>query len=670
MRFAGEYALDPGPCPADYLDRVTSVRKGSVYTTTRNYSPTDGTLTALNTTAAGSTIQNLSFGYDGLGNLTSRSGSGGTEPLTYDNLNRLKTSKQGTMTYDVNGNILNKPDVNGTTSISNYTYDPNHPHAVTTAFGYSMTYDLNGNLLSRTNGTESWSLAWTGFDKPLWMIKANGSTVAGSEFHYNAARSRVMQLEIDAATGAAPNQAPSHYIRKRLYGLGSTLEVNYSNTAGVGATPSWTLSPVGGVRIYVPGPEGIIGVREFNSTQPAGQQEKDLIYHYDHLGSIESITTAFASPPYTFTANANQSGYPGLFSEDAWGQRRNPFTWSGAPVTVGANASDVGGATSLTPRGFTGHEMLDGLGLVHMNGRIYDPLLGRFLSADIVVQAPGNLQAYNRYSYVVNNPLSLVDPTGFLNETAFGQQLFEDGTVGESFLSELETRSSAGWTYKSFSDYRGDTGNINGKVGGVTDDDHTTVYVQDKGSSMTTIVDHTVHETGHTYQPKSTTVGGYKDNERGAFRKEAQYGIDAKRPGDLTKRERDPKTGKKEYRVDEAAIDARLDDAYNLKGVDPNTKIAGSNLSDARFSRVEIVNVKMVRLSYEASAAEAAAKQANKTARQVEKEAKRADPAHKTEADAKAKEARAAADDAAARAKAARDQADEERKSLKKERGY
>jgi RHS repeat-associated protein len=55
----------------------------------------------------------------------------------------------------------------------------------------------------------------------------------------------------------------------------------------------------------------------------------------------------------------------------------------------------------------------DDLGLVHMNGRIYDPLLGRFLSADLVVQAPGDLQSYNRYSYVRNNPLSLTDPSGF-----------------------------------------------------------------------------------------------------------------------------------------------------------------------------------------------------------------------------------------------------------------
>ncbi len=48
-----------------------------------------------------------------------------------------------------------------------------------------------------------------------------------------------------------------------------------------------------------------------------------------------------------------------------------------------------------------------------MNGRIYDPLLGRFLSADVLVQSPNRLQSYNRYTYVMNNPLRLTDPTGY-----------------------------------------------------------------------------------------------------------------------------------------------------------------------------------------------------------------------------------------------------------------
>jgi RHS repeat-associated protein len=56
---------------------------------------------------------------------------------------------------------------------------------------------------------------------------------------------------------------------------------------------------------------------------------------------------------------------------------------------------------------------VDELGIIHMNGRIYDPELGRFLSADPNIQAPLNSQSHNRYSYVLNNPLKYTDPSGY-----------------------------------------------------------------------------------------------------------------------------------------------------------------------------------------------------------------------------------------------------------------
>lgn len=90
---------------------------------------------------------------------------------------------------------------------------------------------------------------------------------------------------------------------------------------------------------------------------------------------------------------------------DAWGLRRNPADW--APL-----ASPFGG-TQPTKRGYTGHEHLDNVELIHMNGRVQDPKLGLFISADPFVQAPYNGQSLNRYSYVWNNPLTLVDPSGF-----------------------------------------------------------------------------------------------------------------------------------------------------------------------------------------------------------------------------------------------------------------
>jgi len=56
--------------------------------------------------------------------------------------------------------------------------------------------------------------------------------------------------------------------------------------------------------------------------------------------------------------------------------------------------------------------MLDDVGLIHMNGRLYDPTLGVFMQGDPNIQSLGNLQNYNRYGYCFNNPLNCTDPTG------------------------------------------------------------------------------------------------------------------------------------------------------------------------------------------------------------------------------------------------------------------
>ena len=217
-------------------------------------------------------------------------------------------------------------------------------------------------------------------------------------------------------------------MRKRVYGLGPTLEANYDNAAASGAA-DWKLKKV---RLYVSGPDGTIGAREFDVTSGAAGTEKALVYHLDHLGSTQSITPWGVGNALA----ANATGESGRYSEDPWGARRNPFTWTGVPP---AN-TDNGGAQGLTPRGFTGHEMLDDLGFVHMNGRIYDPLLGRFLSADIFVGNPGNLQSFNRYSYVSNNPLTMVDPAGWWEVKLFGFTFGNEGPMlGKQVLSAFKT---------------------------------------------------------------------------------------------------------------------------------------------------------------------------------------------------------------------------------------
>lgn len=387
----------------DALDRITHFQKGG-YSTTRTYRPSDGVLTGISTTTSGSTtVQNLSFGYDGLGNLRKRTDGSLVEEATYDSLNRLESTQVAgqsvaSYTYEDNGNLSTKAGVSGT-----YGYDLLHPHAVASAGGYTMGYDPNGNLASRENAAlgEAWRFSYPGFDKPRWMARtAPGTGTKGSEFLYNAGRSRILQLEFESF-----GTAPGDYVRKRVYAYGASLELNYAKK------PAETVWGLDKIRVYVSGPDGVaLGAREWSPTKTSGPREDVYLYHADHLGSIHVVTPfAGAGAPA-----ADLKNKPGRFSETAWGQRRDPLTWVGAPTTT-----DDGGADSLTPRGFTGHEMLDDLGLVHMNGRIYDPLLGRMLSADVVVQFPGSLQSYNRYSYVQNNPLTLIDPTGFNSAAAF-----------------------------------------------------------------------------------------------------------------------------------------------------------------------------------------------------------------------------------------------------------
>lgn len=120
--------------------------------------------------------------------------------------------------------------------------------------------------------------------------------------------------------------------------------------------------------------------------------EKLLYLHKDHLGSVQVLTDAAGELVQEL-------------SYDAWGRRRDPSS--------GEYYTDTTEANAFTPRGFTGHEHLDMFDIVNMDGRMYDPMLGRFLSPDPYVQAPDFTQGLNRYIYCLNNPLSLYDPSGY-----------------------------------------------------------------------------------------------------------------------------------------------------------------------------------------------------------------------------------------------------------------
>ncbi len=137
--------------------------------------------------------------------------------------------------------------------------------------------------------------------------------------------------------------------------------------------------------------------------------------HTDYQGSTETITLSNGA----LKVNENFS---------AFGERRDPTDWSGAPVSA-----DVYAIADLTDVGYTGHQNLINTSLVHMKGRVFDAHIGRSLSADPYIPDPMNPQAFNRYSYVYNNPMSYTDPNGFCPECAiFVADAIFSGVVTEA----------------------------------------------------------------------------------------------------------------------------------------------------------------------------------------------------------------------------------------------
>ncbi len=214
----------------------------------------------------------------------------------------------------------------------------------------TYTCDANGNL----NGGNSLIAASYDFQNQALRLQRDGV----SDFRYGADGKRYREVSVEGIQTTTTSFGARGY-EKSVSGGVTTLRHEIGPVT-IRQTDGGSFVPVGQLR--------------------------------DRLGSPLAQSSATGSA-------TNKRGF-GSFGEVTYGDfsPRAPATLGLAPTTL---------------RGFTGHEHVDAVHVIHMNGRIYDPKLGRFYSVDPVIQFPSNSQSLNPYSYVLNNPLSGRDPSGY-----------------------------------------------------------------------------------------------------------------------------------------------------------------------------------------------------------------------------------------------------------------
>jgi RHS repeat-associated protein len=222
----------------------------------------------------------------------------------------------------------------------------------------------NGNMNSR-NGS---SVTYTSYNLPSVINSASNS----SAISYGAFRNRYKQVAVTSGV-----------TETTIYVAGLLEKVTKS-----------------GVTQYRHKIHGGNGVAAIYTRRTSGSPLNSTYYvHTDHLGSPELITDSAGAQVVKL-------------SFGAYGERRDS-DWDGAVGS--ADQTTIG---NTWRGGFTGHEHLDSVGLIHMNGRVYDPVVARFLSRDPFIDGVDSSQGPNGYAYVHNNPLNRIDPSGFVNYCA------------------------------------------------------------------------------------------------------------------------------------------------------------------------------------------------------------------------------------------------------------
>ena len=357
-------------------------------------------------------IQNWSYKYDEAGDLLVRDRADSLntntshETFGYDLDNRLQLattlvgaqSSSESYFYDLTGNITGK---------GGYTYHYGSscpdgvgagPHAVCgVTDGSTFGYDANGNMIAGRNRIINYNPQNKVSHVESDPAVPQGNNSGSADFMYGADGNRVVQNSVTTSNGQTTTA------RTLYFGLGGTGHSLLESTTTSNSTEHVYYLYAGAAHGGSP-----FAIRVMTDTNPASTSTvATRYYHYDHIGSVTAMSDESGQVVSSAWggADATQLGY------DAWGARRNPDE---TPATS-ANFD-------LQPghREFTGQETIPSVGLVNMNGRVYDPNLGRFLTPDSHVQTIGDPQSYNRYSYVLNNPLRYSDPTGYFAWGAFG----------------------------------------------------------------------------------------------------------------------------------------------------------------------------------------------------------------------------------------------------------
>ncbi|MEM7037906.1 MAG: RHS repeat-associated core domain-containing protein, partial [Bacteroidota bacterium] len=361
--------------------------------TTRYFDTKNGRTTRIYTPG----IQDLRLQYDPFGNLTQRLDhlNNATENLTYDNLNRiLATHVVGQSpvvhTYDVTGNLTYRSDV----GCYEYPTGRTRKHAVSQlkdAQGNpirTFSYDANGNMTDNGNVQLLYSVA----NQP-YEISRNQDEI---QLNYDAQGQRA-HLSCTLSNGTNYDQ----------WRFGDEYEIIRDNVTGQETMINSIV---------------VKGQAVVTRHQVSGQSTVHWrVNHFDHLGSLQTITDENENLIETNSYNS-------------WGERRNGTTWAPDP-----------NASSVSDKGYTAHRHLEIGDFIHMQGRVYDPTIGRMMQADPFVTDPSDPLDLNRYSYVRNNPLRYTDPSGFnwldgLADIAagWGSASF-DSPVGDISPADLHT---------------------------------------------------------------------------------------------------------------------------------------------------------------------------------------------------------------------------------------